>query len=230
MNMKWTLAGVIATAVLVQPFALRAADMQQRYTPPAPVYVEPIFTWTGFYVGLNGGYARGKADISDATSAFTTNTETGWLLGATAGYNYQSGRAVWGLEGDIDYAWLKGNTSNTVGSCVGGGGCEIKHTLFGTARGRLGYTWDRVMPYLTGGAAFGSVKITAPTGSSETQSKIGWTVGGGAEYAFSHAWSVKGEYVYADIGKSTCSATVCGIATDFEVKAHVFRGGLNYRF
>jgi len=120
MTMRWTLAGVIATAVLVQPFALRAADMQQRYTPPAPVYVEPIFTWTGFYVGLNGGYARGKADISDATSAFTTNTETGWLLGATAGYNYQSGRAVWGLEGDIDYAWLKGNTSNTVGSCVGG--------------------------------------------------------------------------------------------------------------
>jgi opacity protein-like surface antigen len=65
------------------------------------------------------------------------------------------------------------------------------------------------------------VKITAPSGASETDSKIGWTVGRGAEYAFSRAWSVKAEYLYADIGKSTCDAMS---------KANIVRGGLNCRF
>ncbi len=82
--------------------------------PLAPEYIAPLFTWSGFYVGINGGYAWGKADVSNSATSFTTDNQDGWLIGATAGYNYQMGQFVLGVEGDIDYALIKGNATNTV--------------------------------------------------------------------------------------------------------------------
>jgi outer membrane immunogenic protein len=207
-----------------------AADLPRK-APAYSGYVVAPFSWTGFYLGINGGYGWGKAELTSAGSTFTSPTEHGWLLGGTLGYNLQTGVWVWGLEGDLDYAWIKGNAVNTVGTgCTGGGGCDIKNTFFATARGRLGYAWDRFLPYITGGAAFAGSKISAPSGASQSKTSTGWTVGGGVEYAFLGAWSAKLEYLYADLGSQTCDATVCGVAIDYKSKVNIVRAGLNYRF
>lgn len=221
-------AGLFAAA-LVSPSL--AADLRQPvYKAPPAVFVVP-FSWSGFYVGVNAGYAWGKADLSSSVGTFTTDTQNGYLAGVTLGYNLQTGVWVWGIEGDIDYAWIKGNAVNTVGTgCAGGGGCDIKNSFFATARGRVGYAWDRFLPYLTGGAAFGNSKISAPAGTSSTKTNVGWTVGAGLEYAFLGNWSAKAEYLYADLGNGTCDASVCGITVDYKSKINIVRAGVNYRF
>jgi len=219
-------AGLIG-AVLASPSP--AADLPRKapqYYSPAPVY-----TWNGLYLGVNGGYAWGTANFSNALGSFDANNQTGWLAGPTIGYNFQTGTWVFGLEGDVDYAWLKGNAVNTFGAgCAGGGGCDVKNTFFATARGRVGYAWDRFMPYITGGGAFGSIKMTPAAGTSETDNKFGWTLGAGLEYAFGGAWSTKLEYLYVDLGNATCDPATCGIATTVNFKANVVRLGVNYKF
>ena len=196
--------------------------------PLAPEYIAP-FTWTGFYIGLNGGYAWGKADVSNSVASFTTDTQDGWLIGATAGYNLQTGVWVWGLEGDIDYALIKGNATNT--ATCGAGSCEVKNTWFATARARIGYAgWNNFMPYITGGGAFAGLKVEPSTGASSSDTTIGWTAGAGVEYAFLGNWSAKLEYLYADLGTATCDASVCGVDTDIKPKINIVRAGLNYRF
>lgn len=221
-------AGLLAAAMASPSFA---ADLPRPVykAPPAP-FIAP-FSWSGFYIGLNGGYGWGKADISNALGNFTTDQQDGWLIGGTVGYNLQTGNWVWGLEGDIDYALIKGNTSNTitVGPCAVGG-CTVKDTWFATARGRIGYAWNRFMPYITGGGAFAGVKVESSNGTNESDTATGWTLGGGVEWAFTGAWSAKLEYLYADLGKTTCAATTCGLDTDVEPKINIVRAGINYRF
>lgn len=221
------LAACVAVLALAQPSL--AADMSRPIykAPAAPYYVAP-FSWTGFYVGINGGYGWGKADVSNAAGSFTTDNQHGWLVGGTLGYNLQTGVWVWGLEGDLDYAFLKGNATNT--ATCGAGTCEVKDTWFATARGRIGYAAGRFMPFITGGAAFAGLKVQPSTGASSSDTSTGWTVGGGLEYAFLNSWSAKAEYLYADLGKSTCDASVCGLSTDIKPKINIVRVGLNYRF
>ena len=107
-------AGLLAAAMAVPSLA---ADLP-RPAYKAPVFVAP-FSWSGFYVGINGGYAWGNADVSNALGSFTTNGTNGGLVGATLGYNLQTGNWVWGVEADFDYACIKGNVSNTVAACPG---------------------------------------------------------------------------------------------------------------
>ena len=192
----------------------------------APMYVAPEFNWTGFYVGLNGGYGWGSSQWS-GPATFSTSPN-GWLAGGTIGYNYQTGgNFVFGIEGDIDYMNLKGTNSSAVCS-----GCYFKDTWLSTVRGRLGYAYGRWMPYLTGGLAYGDVYMAGPSGGSQDKTKAGWTLGGGAEYTFAGAWSAKLEYLYVDLGNATCGMASCGLASDESVnfKANIVRAGLNYRF
>lgn len=204
-----------------------AADLP-RPAYKAPIYVAPLFSWTGFYVGINGGYAWADADWT-GTSGTASTKPKGGLLGGTIGYNYQTGNWVWGLEGDFDAAWIK-DTSVGTGICAAGAGCETKSNWFGTARGRIGYAWDRWMPYITGGAAFANAKLTTSAGVSDSNTQFGWTAGLGVEYAFLGNWSAKIEYLYADLGKATCGSGVCTTNTDVDIKANIVRLGLNYRF
>jgi outer membrane immunogenic protein len=204
-----------------------AADLP-RPAYKAPVYVAPVFSWTGFYIGINGGYGWAKSSWSSAATSGDVSPK-GWLIGGTLGYNMQTGNFVWGLEGDIDLSTIKGSTSGGTGVCATPG-CESRNRWFGTARGRIGYAFDRWLPYLTGGAAFGDVKMSPNTGLAETKTKIGWTAGAGVEWAFGTNWSTKIEYLYTDLGKSTCSAASCGVDTDVTWKANIVRLGVNYRF
>jgi len=207
-----------------------AADLP-RPAYKAPVYVAPAFTWSGFYVGINGGYGWGHSDWNNPVAGNVSMNVKGGLIGGTFGYNLQTGNFVFGLEGDVDASWINGSSSGGAAGapCVS---CSTKNTWLATGRGRIGYAWDRFLPYITGGAAIGNMKATAANGGSVDKSKVGWTAGAGVEWAFSGPWSAKIEYLYADLGKITCDAATCGGGADTEVslKTNIVRVGVNYRF
>jgi len=212
--------GIAIAALLLAQIAARAADLPRK----GPVYTAPnYFSWTGFYVGFNAGYGWGTADWS--TPIATSFKTTGYLAGLTLGYNYQTGAFVWGIEGDIDYSSLKGSDTAICGTP----GCETKLQYLGTVRARLGYAFDRWLPYLTGGLAFGSIKNSG-FDASETKTKLGWTAGLGVEYAFMGAWSAKLEYLYASLGTTTCNTCFIGVSEDIKYRANILRAGINYRF
>lgn len=219
---KLSRTGLAVAALLVAANAANAADLP-RGPYKAPAYVAPAYAnWTGFYAGINAGYGFGKSNWDFPA---VSPSPKGFVGGVTLGYNLQTGLWLWGLEGDIDYSGMKGSSD-----CPGGS-CETKNSWLGTARGRFGYAgWNNFLPYLTGGAAFGDIKATAPSGASATKTKVGWTVGGGLEYAMWSNWSVKAEYLYVDLGKFDCGLT-CGAASDnVSFKANIVRAGVNYRF
>ncbi len=216
-------AGLMLAAMAVPSLA---ADLP-RPAYKAPVYVAP-FSWSGFYVGINGGYGWGTSNWTlTGTSLSTGNFDiNGGVVGGTAGYNLQTGNWVWGIEGDIDYSTIKGTETTFCGTA----GCQTKNSWLATLRGRVGYAFDRWLPYITGGGAFGDVKMTPGGGPSETDTLAGWTVGAGVEWAFMGAWSAKIEYLYVDLGNANCSAATCGVSTDVDFKTNLVRAGLNYRF
>ena len=210
-------AGFMAAAILATSISAQAADLGGRYK--APAYTAPAyFNWSGFYVGINAGYGWGKADWGAGTD---TANLTGYLIGATLGYNYQFGSFVVGIEGDIDYSTVKGNCAIFA--------CSTNMKYFGTGRARLGYAWDRWLPFITGGVAVANIENSGTAGS-ESVTKIGWTAGVGLEYAFAGPWSAKLEYLYADLGTTSCATCFGGGPVDVKVKVNAIRIGVNYRF
>jgi outer membrane immunogenic protein len=226
MTFKLIKAGAAMLALLVTSIAAQAADMPIKapYYKGPPRSVVSYHNWTGFYVGINGGYGFGTGSLDFPATTFSPK---GWLFGGTLGYNYQVGSIVWGIEGD--YAWSGVKGTGTCGAFV----CELSNPWFGTARGRLGYAFDRWLPYVTAGGAFGKVRLTstAPAVPESSKTQIGWTVGAGLEYAFLGNWSAKLEYLYADLGSFDCSATCGGVApNNVSFRESIVRAGLNYKF
>ena len=215
---RLVLAGIGALAVVTTMGSANAADVARRMPAKAPAYVQ-AYNWTGFYIGINGGGGWGRSDVSApfASSGFRTS---GGLVGGTLGYNYQVGQAVFGVEGDIDWSNIRGSAT-----CGAGFNCETRNDWLSTARGRIGYAFDRFMPYLTGGAAFGNIKSTVAGVGSSNVTKAGWALGGGLEAAVAGPWTAKVEYLYADLGRG---GSVLGADTRFN--ANTVRAGLNYRF
>jgi outer membrane immunogenic protein len=215
---KLLLAGVALIAL--GSASASAADIQRRQALPAkaPIYMAPPYNWTGFYVGINGGGAWGNSDFS---APFPTGTFdlSGGLVGGTIGYNWQMGQLVFGVEGDIDWSNIRGSTACALTSC------ETKNDWLGTARGRLGYAFDRFLPYVTGGAAFGNIKTNIPGVGSTSDTNVGWTLGGGIEAAIAGPWTAKVEYLYVDLGRGGST-----LGSDAKFNANVVRAGLNYRF
>jgi outer membrane immunogenic protein len=211
--------GLLALAAL----PASAADLPRSMPSRAPVYVA-AYNWTGFYLGINGGGAWGDSDWNGF--AFS-NSPSGGMVGGTAGYNWQGAGSPWvfGVEADIDWTGIKGSSA-----CGFAFSCQTKNDWLGTARGRVGYAWDRFLPYFTGGVAFGNVDAnrTGFTGVSSTNA--GWTIGGGVEGVIAGNWTAKVEYLYADLGDTTCSVAACGVATNVDLRLNTVRAGLNYRF
>lgn len=222
MMTKLIRTGAAVAAFTFAAFAAQAADLPRSYK--APAYVAPAYaSWNGFYVGINAGYGFGKSTWD--VPAVDTSPK-GALAGVTVGYNFQTGLWVWGVEGDFDWSGMKGSSD-----CAVGVTCETKNSWLGTARARLGYAgWNNFLPYITGGAAFGNVKASNSLTGEASKTMIGWTAGVGLEYALWSNWSIKGEYLYADLGKFDCGIS-CGAASDnVTFKANIVRAGLNYRF
>ena len=223
MNTRLTRICLAAAALLAGSFAAQAADLAQP-SYKAPAYVAPSYAnWSGFYIGVNGGYGWGSSTWD--VPAISPDPK-GAVYGGTIGYNFQTGTWVWGIEADFDGTSMKGDAD-----CFGvASGCETKLPWLATGRLRLGYGgWNNWLPYITGGGAYGNIKATSPFGNA-SKSKFGWTAGAGVEWAFLANWSVKVEYLYADLGSFDCAAN-CGAPTDnVSFKASIARLGVNYRF
>ena len=147
--MRRVLTSTISLLALTASSAF-AADIPPRVAPyRTPAYVAPVFNWTGFYLGINGGYGWGKSDWG----GFGDAAPNGGLFGVTAGYNWQAPGSAWvvGLEGDVDWTNLRGSFTNAACPL----GCETRNNWLATLRGRVGYSFDRWLPYLTGGLAVG---------------------------------------------------------------------------
>jgi outer membrane immunogenic protein len=229
--MKRVILAITAVASLAAAIqAAGAADIARRPAPvPAAVKAPPlpIFDWSGFYVGVHGGYGWGDTSIDYAGFPRAGADANGWLLGGLVGVNYQVGQSVFGLEADINWSDLTSSTN-----CVAvGGPCQVNNSWLGTVRGRLGYAVDRFMPYITGGVAFGDVEANVPGFGRASDTRVGWTIGVGAEYAFSPNMSWKTEYLFVDLGKFDCGLP-CGVGSPTNVKfdTHIVRTGLNIRF
>jgi len=204
-----------------------AADLPPRYpvAPRAPIY-SPVYNWTGFYLGINGGYGWGRSSW-DGVDKFDIS---GGLLGLTAGYNYQYNQVVFGIEADVDWSGVKGST--VTGICLFNS-CATRNDWLSTIRGRVGVAFDRFMPYITAGAALGDIKASnAPFGlPGGTGTNLGYTLGAGFEVALVANVTAKAEYLFVDLGNFNCGLN-CGLAANGNVSfyANIVRGGINYRF
>jgi outer membrane immunogenic protein len=245
---------VAATALLLTPAtAVRAADM------PPPSFKAPIAppppSWAGFYAGINGGYGFGDSTfvasgpaapllpLLDLPTSLAVSPD-GYVVGGQFGYNWQWGRWVFGPEVDFDYAAIEGNATATgvvalVAVVTTTVTAEQRIEWFGTARARLGYLiMEPLLVYATGGLAFGRVTLDSAVNSSAgfattasaAQWNFGYTFGGGLEYAFLRNWTVKGEYLYYDIGDLDANYGAIPLTLTAEYKGHLVRGGINYRF
>lgn len=224
--MKRVLLAGVALAALIG--SASAADVPRRVeavrAAPPVAYVVPVYNWTGFYAGINAGGGWGNSSLSGPPSTGDFDT-SGGLVGGTLGYNWQSNQIVFGVETDIAWSNIEGSTRCGIGRC------NVANNWLGTARGRIGYAADRFMPYITGGLAYGDVEASATGFRGRTDTRAGWTLGGGVEFALSAPWTAKLEYLYVDLGEFNCGSA-CGAAPPdrVEFKSHIVRAGLNYRF
>jgi outer membrane immunogenic protein len=246
-------AAAVAAAVLGMS-AASAADLGgPRYgsIKDEPVYEKP-FSWTGFYIGAHGGYAWGEFE-DEGNPAADPKRIKGGFGGAQIGYNYQRpNNIVLGIEADIS---IGGPGKDWLGHKISGnqhdpyfGSDEVE--WFGTVRARAGYAMGRFLPYVTGGVIFGENKHSlgcdrsvAPGGStgcragefetSDSKLSVGWVVGAGVEYALRDNWTIKAEYLYADIGTGKVDLVdpnYPNIQRDFDGHMNLVRAGINYKF
>jgi outer membrane immunogenic protein len=255
---KPLLSALFTTCVLGSVFA---ADLPSRKAPPPVPYISPapVYSWTGFYIGVNaGGTLSGSSTIALAPSsdfgpfpsgfasaqaigaypAFLRDRRIGFIGGGQAGYNWQFGPIVTGVEADIQVLPTRNSVSATLfnpapppanfsAPVFGTATVARRLDYLGTVRGRLGFAVDRALFYATGGVALGGTNLgyigtigfpSAPTvflsGSSQvSRPSVGYTLGAGVEYAFWNNWSVKAEYLYYDVGRH--STTIAGTYTNF---------------
>jgi len=214
---------VACVGLIVFAGAAAAADLP----PPGPSYYKapgyvPGYTWSGFYLGVNGGGAFGRSNW-DSAGGFDIS---GGLVGGTIGYNYQIGRGVVGLEGDVDWADISGTTTTLCAA-----GCQTSDTWLSTVRARFGYAADRFMPFVTAGGAFGDIRTSTPGFAGNSTTNAGWTVGAGLEFALAGNWTAKAEYLYVDLGKFNCGLGCGALTTDnVSFTTNIVRAGINYRF
>jgi outer membrane immunogenic protein len=244
---KLVLAGIVLGA-LVASGSAQAADLPLKAAPA--VVPAPGFDWSGIYIGghIGGGWATN--DISDpglgiigallGVPPVQTVDSSGFIGGVQAGWNYQIGRLVLGTEVDFSWADINGTSTSTFAPLILGPGATISRALTAntdwtaTSTVRLGYAHDRWMLYSKAGAAFAHTNYTSTwtgnpggvplfTGTGD-QTRVGWTVGFGGEYAFMPNWSAKLEYNFMSFGSKT--ATLNGTIAPGTPGAAPFSAGL----
>ena len=281
-----TMAGLLAgTALLAGAIGAQAADLPLRSAPvfaPPP----PIFTWTGAYFGINAGYAFtdndairtagnngpgagaliGPANTNTVANVATnrrparfSNDQDGFTGGGQIGYNFQFGGlsgVVFGIEADAQYTDLE-QSRRFLSALNDPSTFRQGIDFIGTVRGRLGYAFDRLLVYGTGGFAYGDVTTSARFFSNAAGNplayaggnsgiKTGYTYGGGLEYAMptdsflnffrSSAVTIKAEYLRYDLGTTTVlvnqvNAAPSGSYTSrFDTEGSLVRAGLNFKF
>jgi outer membrane immunogenic protein len=261
--MKKTLLACAAAMLLSAPAI--AADL--RMPVKAPAYA-PVFNWTGFYVGgfIGLAGASGDAESTEPSSAgvnlftvggaVTNNSyslDTGFIGGATLGYNWQAPGSSWvfGIEGEIGYINLDETVRDVNAAAAAPGTVANDSTKigdwYGVIAGRIGYAFDRVLVYGKGGIAFvdksytyeSNAGIAGSINISRDDVQVTWALGVGAEWAFAPNWSLKAEYLYIDTKESyDVSAPISGglapgavfTTTHTDPGLHTGKIGINYRF
>ena len=265
--MKMNFAKLFAAVILASALAdgALAADLPSIKGPPA-LEPAPVSTWTGFYAGVNAGWASingtGKETCYNPAGILFGRgcglppnepiNASGFLGGAQIGYNWQVSRLLFGVETDFQGAALKGSSFSSGRVALVGGGLSPLGTLtvderlswLGTLRGRAGFlVTPALLLYGTGGLAYGGASVDYDRSfpaisymSSRSGTKVGWTAGGGAEYALANNWSVKAEGLFYDLGSITSQNGSTPVATgftagrNFRLEGAIARVGLNYRF
>jgi outer membrane immunogenic protein len=235
--MKRLLFGTTALIVVSATSAASAADLPVRYK--APVAAPVAFSWTGCYIGANVGGGWGPKVWTDPAlggTEFSRHDLSGAIAGGQAGCDYQTGIWVFGIEADAAWADLRGDGPDFLSNGTLQDNSRVN--AVGSVTGRVGATFERALFYVKGGAAWARDKFfvsdfTGATLATADQTRWGFVVGGGWEWAFAQNWSVKAEYEYMDFGKQ--SATFSGPGTapfsfDIDQKIHLLKLGVNYRF
>lgn len=242
---KFLLAGVALSAFIAGP--AMAADLPVRapaYKSPPPIVT--YFSWTGCYIGGHVGgvwvqkdWSVGAGDPFFAGGQnFGSHDANGWLGGAQLGCNYQVGGWVFGIQGD--YAWTDASGSGADAlNGIAFPGASISSNVKGLASvtGRVGYAWDRFLGYVKGGGAWEKDEYSAVAGpfvGSASQTRSGWTVGVGGEYAFTNNFTGFIEYNYYGFGNKsvTLVTPIGGIYDVVDIKENksVVKVGLNWKF
>lgn len=240
------LAGV---SLIAASSAANAADLMMP-ADTSPAYSPPAHDWTGFYAGINGGYAAGTVDWSgtyyDAGGAALgpstdgTMDLSGWLAGGTIGANMQMGSFVLGVEGDVDWTNITGEGDAIDPLDPNPSVPSTKLDWLATLRARAGIAVDNLVLYGTAGGAWsgGSMTITNLDGAGDDETAditaSGWTAGVGAEYALSDNMSVKAEYLYTRLSMDPVDFTNVPPADHLTAKGtadiNTIKLGLNFKF
>jgi outer membrane immunogenic protein len=191
----------VALIAAVWTVSAQAADFPYGYTASQ-------FNWARPYLGGNLGYAWGSVENN-------LTKPSGLVGGAQAGYNWQTGPWVFGVEGDIQATGAEDTFAPW----------KFSNPWFGTVRGRAGYALSNILFYGTGGLAFGELRGET-FGLSESHTTAGWTAGVGAEFGFAPNWSAKVEYLY--VGLANSRFTITGMSNGYSFG--VLRAGVNYHF
>jgi len=227
-----------ALALCVVGSVAKAADLPARLPVKAMMPVQG-YNWTGLYIGAHVGYGWGQSRFTDpATPGWSlSNDVNGVLGGGQIGYNYQVGQMVFGIEADVSGANVEGRATD-VAPFAG----DLYHTnvdLVSTVTGRVGMAFDRSLFYVKGGGAWAHTKYEYTplsfgdsTLTSATETRTGWTVGAGVEYAFAPQWSARLEYDYMDFGTNN-GVNLVPIASGFtagvDQQIHAVKFGVNFR-
>ena len=221
---------ILTTAVVlgISAGAASAADMPSAAPYQKAPNASPAYNWTGFYIGAMGGY--GWSDRVTVGNVAVTNADLkGGFGGGTVGFNYQAPGSMFAFGVEADAAWSDIGRSETI---LGITGTE-KIQSFGSVTGRAGVAVDTVFLYGKGGFAWADNQISGSAFGitlSETHFHTGWTVGGGAEWAFAGPWSAKAEYMFAryDSEKYLVGLFPPGVGLGADVQT--IKAGINYRF
>jgi outer membrane immunogenic protein len=226
-DMKTVTQVSIAAVAVLAATAANAADIPRK-APPKVTPPPPAFSWTGCYVGgqVGGGWGRKEIEHDeigpDPGISSSSAHISGGVVGGQIGCDYQfAGAWVIGIAGDAVWANIKGTGPEPEESDEGGPGSEtfsVTNNFLGSITGRLGYSfWNTGLIYIKGGAAwahdtydFSNASELAfltfqSTGLNE--SRTGWTLGGGVEWAFAANWSARVEYAHYDFGNKSYSFT-----------------------
>jgi outer membrane immunogenic protein len=199
---------VLALVAASWTISAQAADMNYGRAPYTVNQPLNAYSWAGPYLGGNLGYAWGSIDNNPTKPS-------GFAGGVQAGYNWQNGPWVFGVEGDIQASGAEQTFAPW----------KFSNPWFGTLRGRAGYALGNVLFYGTGGLAFGELRANT-FGLSESNTNLGWTLGAGAEMGFAPNWSAKVEYLYVDLNNS--NFVVTGASNGY--RFGLIRAGVNYHF
>jgi len=237
--------GAVSLVVLGALTPAEAADLAARPYTKAPIAAPaPLPTWTGFYLGLQGGGGWGRSNetffLAPNTAIFagTQNYDiTGGFVGGVLGYNWQVDNVVFGIEGD--YHWADINGRSGVINAGLGDTYFTRIRSFGDIKGRLGWAAGPALFFVSGGAAVGDLQhrydaaLNGGAANSFAQNnwRWGWTIGAGAEYMFAPNWSAKVEYNYIDFGRSTIQySPIVANRSEWTDTVHTVKAGINYHF